>query len=199
MMETSSGNFKKVQFPGLVLKAIDATTLVGATGIEIGDKKALFIHNSRRSEQPKDMPLSTVLAVFNATTDGRITRFKKFSLESDEGVSEIKLLHLQSTAGGLWPLLQIQYMAYYPVAGRQLQVEWQSLFDPNIEKFISHLPAAIVTRSPAGEEDLEMLTVWRVDALRISITDDTIAKTVRYQCGDPRVVKGSALVTLWAP
>jgi hypothetical protein len=199
MLEVTPGHFQKIQFPGLVLKAFDSTTLHGATGLEIGDDKALFIFESRRTTQASHPPFVTMLVVFDATTEGRITQFKKFSLESAEGASEIKLLHLQDAASTGWPLLQVQYMSYYGVSGRQFQIEWQASFDPNNEKFISRLPAAIVVRSPEGEEDFEILQVRRVDSTTISITDSVTDKTVRYECGDPCVVTGAALVKLWAP
>ncbi len=199
MLEVTPGHFQKVQFPGLVLKAIDSTKLRGAAGLEIGDDKARFIFESRRTNQASHPPFVTMLVVFDGTTEGRITHFQKFSLASSEGVSEIKLLHLQDAESTLWPVLQVQYMSYYGVPGRQFQIEWQASFDPNNQKFIRRLPAALVARTPEGGEDLEILKVRRLDPSTISITDDEIDKTVRYECGDPCVVSGAALVKLWAP
>jgi hypothetical protein len=188
---------RQVQFPAFTFKAVNATTLQGATGVEIGDTKGQTIFRAHQSGRAPETILPTTLVVFEATIDGRITRFKDFSLNSSNDLLELKLLQVPDFPSGVWPTLHIQYMSYPRSFASHVQIEWQASFDANTAKFIMRVPIAIVDRSIDGSEQTHMLTVGRIDPSTISIADTITGKSIRYSCPDPCLVDAPSFVALW--
>ena len=195
-IELVPGSPLRVRFPGFVFQP-SGGTLHGATGIEIGDEKAQFIFNSEHFGQAAQQEFPTVLAVFEATMDGRVTRQKTLPIDASDPLSEIKSIQVSNAPTGTWPMLTVQYISHVVGATSSTQIEWQASFDPNSGKLVSRLPTSILTRSKAGSEQMLMLRVQRIDPSTVSITDMLSKNAVTYSCADPCLVDRSTLLSKW--
>ena len=198
MIELSPGKAQRVQFPGFVFKPLGNTSLIGATGIEVGDEKAKLVFQSSHFQQTSSGQFPSLLVVFLANLNGQVTSQKKMSLDPSDPLSEIKLIQVGDSAAGTWPFLTVQYVSHVTDSATATDIEWQALFDPNTGKVVRRVPSGIHMRSKDRKEALAMLKMQRVDASTVSFMDLLTKKTFTYSCADPCIVDGPTLLATWS-
>jgi len=171
--------------------------LEGDAWVDFEGKKERFIfeaQNFRRSDRP-DFP--TELYVFRADAAGHIQKYKKFILDPNEPLTELKDISIQDWSEQEWPTLQIQYQTHRSTPGSFTTVEWHGTFDANTGRFISRLPFGISRRVKGGGEESYMFSLARINTTTLQIGDMLSKKLVPYQCSDPCIVDADTLLSEW--
>jgi hypothetical protein len=197
VLHRAGGEDRSVEFAGFTYRKRADGGFEGATGFEIGNDKEQYIFNASRFRTTGNACFPTAFVVFRAEQGGRVSDFRKFTLDSSDPVSQIEGLELKEWPNGRWPVLRIQYVSYYQQPGSFIAIEWQTLFDSDGGRVTERLPAGIVQSSKDGREEIHTFVAERVDSSRLHFIDSASKTTVDYSCADPCVAEGPRLLQAW--
>ncbi len=188
---------RMVQMPAYVRGSTADGGLEGAASVEFEGKKERFIFEAqgfRRTDRP-DFP--TELYVFRADAAGHIQKYKKFIIDPNEPLTELKDMSIQEWSQQEWPTLCILYHTHRPEPGSFTTIEWHGTFDANTGRFIDRLPFGIDRKVRGGPEQILPFRITRDSLTTVLISDLYGGEVHQYDCSDPCVVDADTLLSEW--